>query len=99
MITIDRREFAMTRTAREPDHRLIAAALRDELEAMERDAHPMSVTEEMLIGVRAAFADAVASVRDLAENLKVRRLDSFREEVRRQPATACAVSMLVGMIF
>ena len=89
----------MTRTAREPDQYLIADALRDDLEAMEKDVQSLSMTEAMLMRLRESFATAVESARSVAEHLQRRKLNSFRDEVRRQPATACAISMLLGILF
>jgi hypothetical protein len=89
----------MSRTVKEPDQYLIADALRDDLEAMEKDMQTLSLTEAMLMRLRASFAGAVESARAVAEHLQRRKLDSFRDEVRRQPATACAISMLLGILF
>jgi uncharacterized NAD(P)/FAD-binding protein YdhS len=94
-----KREYDMTRPTREPDQYLIADALRDDLEAMERDIQSLSLTESLLNRLRATFADAVASAQAVAEHFRQRKLNSFRDEVRRQPATACAISMLLGMLF
>jgi hypothetical protein len=89
----------MSRTAREPDQHLIADAWRDDLEAMEKDLHELSLTEAVLIRLRATLSSAVSSAQAVAEHLRQRKLDSFREEVRRQPATACAISLLIGALF
>ena len=83
----------------EPGQRLLGNALRDDLEAMERDVRALSLTEAVLIRLRATLSRAVSSAQDVAEHLQQRQLRSFREEVRRQPATACAISILLGMLF
>jgi hypothetical protein len=94
-----KRDYQMTRALREPDQRLIADALRDDLEAMERDVGQMSLTEALLTRLRITLGQAIDSAQTVVDHFKRRKLDGFREEVRRQPATACAISILIGMLF
>ena len=90
------------RAVREPNPRLIAEALRDDLESLERDVDRLSIADSVALRLRLAVRDAAASAHDIALDLHGRQdafLKSFRSEVRQQPATACAISILVGMIF
>ena len=89
----------MSRMAREPDQYLIANALRDDQEAMEKDLHSLTLMESLLVRLRDTLANTVSAAQAVAEHLQKRKLESFRNEVRRQPATACAISMLLGILF
>jgi hypothetical protein len=91
-----------SRAVREPNPRLIAEALRDDLESLERDVDTLSITDGVALRLRLALRDAAASAHDIAVQLHDRQdafLRSFRSEVRQQPAAACAISILVGVIF
>jgi hypothetical protein len=90
------------RAVREPNPRLMAEALRDDLESLERDVEKLTIAESAAIRLRLAMRLAASSAHEIAQHLQDRQSDAirrFRSEVRQQPATACALSILVGMIF
>ena len=79
----------------------MAEALRDDLESLERDVDKLTIAESAALRLRLAMRLAASSAHEIAQHLHDRQSDllrQFRSEVRQQPATACALSILLGML-